>query len=441
VASKVIEHLRRAVLLHDEVGRTDGQLLGCFIERRDEAAFAALVRRHGPMVFGVCRRLLNHHDAEDAAQATFLVLFRKATSIRPREMVANWLYGVARQTALHARRTAARRRARERQVADLPDPAAAPQDFCRGLRPLLDEELSRLPDRYRIAVVLCDLEGKTRQQAARQLGCPEGSVAGWLARARAMLARRLARRGVAVSGGVLASVLAQDVAASPTVQPASLLAAATGVTSAEVAVLTEGVLKAMLLTKLKIATAVLLVVAALLGGAGLIYQTQAAEQPQPQRASEKDDKEQHPAAKGQPKVGEYVEAVTKDLERLQGKWELILFVGYGQKLELPKETGRRTLVIEGNKATLHVGSQEVRMTWLIDPTKKPKTLDECYEQSFSNGKAEQGGFGGKVGPAIYELEGDALKVCSDDPGGERPGAFVAMPKTKRSLMTFKRIKP
>src|SRR5262245_33170201 len=116
----VIDHLRTAVLLRDGAGRSDGELLGRFIERHDEAALAALVQRHGPMVWGVCRRLLGHHDAEDAFQATFLVLVRKAASVAPRGMVGNWLYGVAHQTALHARRTAARRRAREVQVTTMP---------------------------------------------------------------------------------------------------------------------------------------------------------------------------------------------------------------------------------------------------------------------------------------------------------------------------------
>src|SRR5258707_15747938 len=110
--TSVIEHLRRAVLLRDGAGRGDGELLGGFIERHDEAALAALIKRHGPMVWGVCRRLLSHHDAEDAFQATFLVLVRKAGSIAPRELVANWLDGVAHQTALQARRSAARRGAR-----------------------------------------------------------------------------------------------------------------------------------------------------------------------------------------------------------------------------------------------------------------------------------------------------------------------------------------
>src|SRR5262245_56093599 len=126
--SRVIEHLRRAVVLPDGAGLGDGQLLGSFIERHDETALAALVKRHGPMVWGVCRRLLSHHDAEDAVQATFLVLARKAASVRSREMVGNWLYGVAHQAALLARRTAARRRAREVQVTVMPDVEAAQED-------------------------------------------------------------------------------------------------------------------------------------------------------------------------------------------------------------------------------------------------------------------------------------------------------------------------
>src|SRR5262245_33200503 len=170
--NEVTQHLRRAALLRDGAGLTDGQLLGRFVEHRDEAAFAALVRRHGPMVWGVCRRLLNPHDAEDAFQATFLVLVRKAASVVPRERVANWLYGVAHQTALAARRAAARRRAREKQVTQMPEPATPEHDHWRELQPLLDQELSRLPDAYREVIVLSDLQGKTRREVARQLGVP-----------------------------------------------------------------------------------------------------------------------------------------------------------------------------------------------------------------------------------------------------------------------------
>src|SRR5262249_13941203 len=189
-----LQHLRR--VLRDGAGLTDGQLLKDYISRRDEAALAVLVQRHGPMVWGVCRRVLhNHHDAEDAFQATFLVLVRRAASIASPGLLANWLYGVAHQTALKARATAHKRKGREQQVADMPEPAAVEQDPWNDLRPLLDQELSRLPDRYRAVLVLCDLEGETRKEAARQLGLPEGTVGSRLARARALLAKRLAQRG------------------------------------------------------------------------------------------------------------------------------------------------------------------------------------------------------------------------------------------------------
>src|SRR5262249_11871338 len=132
--------------------------------------------------------LLSHHDAEDAFQATFLVLVRKAGSIAPRAMVGNWLYGVAHQTAFQARRAAARRKAKEVLVTQMPDTAAAQQDRWLDVQPVLDQELSRLPDYYRAVIVLCDLEGRTRTEVARQLGVPDGTVAGRLARARALLA-------------------------------------------------------------------------------------------------------------------------------------------------------------------------------------------------------------------------------------------------------------
>jgi RNA polymerase sigma factor (sigma-70 family) len=290
--TSVIEHLRRAALLRDGAGRGDDELLGCFIERHDEAALAALVRRHGPMVWGVCRRLLSHHDAEDAFQATFLVLVRKAASIVPREMVGNWLYGVAHQTALQARRTAARRRAREVQVTVMPDTEAVQQDQWPDVQPLLDQELSGLPDNYRTVIVLCDLEDRSRKEVARQLGVPEGTVAGRLARARALLAKRLTARGVTLSGGALAAVLSQNVAAagvpnavvSSTISAANLVAAgqtATGAISVKVAALTERVLKAMLMSKLKAAVAVVLVLGFITTGATVLTLRSATAQDKP----------------------------------------------------------------------------------------------------------------------------------------------------------------
>jgi RNA polymerase sigma factor (sigma-70 family) len=302
--SEVLQHLRRAALLRDDAGLTDGQLLEDYLLCREEAALAALVRRHGPMVWSVCRRALrNYHDAEDAFQATFLVLVRKADSVVPREMVSNWLYGVAHQTALKARATTARRGARERQVTAMPEPAATDLELD-DLQPLLDQELSGLPDIYRVAIVLCSLEGKTRKEAARQLGVPEGTLAARLARARVMLAKGLARHGLAVSAGALAGELAQNAAlaalptslVSSTIKAVSLFAAgqagAAGVVSARVAGLAEGALKTMLLTKVNLGTAGLLAVATLGMGAGWLTHLALAEKPTSKAVKAADRKDQ-----------------------------------------------------------------------------------------------------------------------------------------------------
>jgi RNA polymerase sigma factor (sigma-70 family) len=236
------------------------------------------------MVWGVCRRLLrNHHDAEDAFQATFLVLVRKASSIASRELLANWLYGVARQTSLKARTTIARRHARERQVTDMPEAEATPPEAWTDLQAILDQELGRLPDRYRIVLVLCDLESRTRKEAAEELRLPQGTVASRLARARTMLAKRLTQRGVALSGGALAAALSQQAAmagvpasvVSRTVQVASLVVtgkAATGIMSINVAVLTEGVTNAMLVSKITRWMVGLLVLSLIALGGGLAAQ-------------------------------------------------------------------------------------------------------------------------------------------------------------------------
>jgi RNA polymerase sigma factor (sigma-70 family) len=257
--SDVLRQFRRAVLVRD-AGLTDGQLLESFISRRDEPAIEALIRRHGPMVWGVCRRVLrNAHDAEDAFQATFLVLVRKAPSIVPREIVANWLYGVAHRTALNARAAAARRRVRERQMTEMPEPAVGGPGLGPDWQDLLDQELSRLPAKYRAVVVLCDLEGKTRKEAAGELGCPEGTVASRLTRARTILARRLARRGLALSAGGLAAALSQQACVPASVVASTINSAiclatggvAAGMISARVAALAGGAMKTMLRNRLE----------------------------------------------------------------------------------------------------------------------------------------------------------------------------------------------
>jgi RNA polymerase sigma factor (sigma-70 family) len=286
----LIQVLRRAALRRDGEGLTDADLLGAFVVRREEAAFEALLRRHGPMVWGVCRRVLgNEADAEDAFQATFLVLVRKAASVRPRALVGHWLYGVAHNTALKAKAMSSKRRARERHLADRPRPEAVSDDR-RQAQAVLDEELSRLPAKYRVPVVLCHLEGRSRKEAARDLGVPEGTVAGRLARARALLADRLARRGVALSAGALALVLSEEAAAGvpaplmvSTEKAAALIAAGGAATaeaaSAQVAALTEGVIRAMFLAKVKVVTALLLAAALLCGATSLLIPDTRAEDP------------------------------------------------------------------------------------------------------------------------------------------------------------------
>jgi RNA polymerase sigma factor (sigma-70 family) len=288
--NQVVRHLRRVAFLHG-AGETDGQLLRRFIESRDEAAFEALLRRHGPMVLNVCQRIVrNRADAEDAFQSTFLVLVRKADSVKPREKVGNWLYGVAYQTAIRVKAMSARRSTREKQVAAMPETAS--RERRDDWTPLLDQELSRLPEKYRTPIVLCDLEGRSRKEVARQLGWAEGSLSSRLARGRAMLAKRLTRHGLALSAETLAFSLSRNTASaclppslvSATVKAASVIAAgpaaATTLISAQVAAITEGILKTMLLTKLK-TMAIVSCIVCLLGvgvGASLLSgQTPAAE--------------------------------------------------------------------------------------------------------------------------------------------------------------------
>ncbi len=261
-------------------GLTDGQLLARFVAGRDEDSFATLLRRHGPMVFGVCRRVLhNAHDAEDAFQATFLILARKAAAVVKRDSVGAYLYAVAYHTALEAARAIARRRAREKPMKDLPhheaqaaDPAAGEMDW----RPLLDRELSRLSEKGRAALILCDLEGLSQRRAAAHLGVSLGTLSSRLTRARALLAKRLTARGVSLSAGVLVVALAAEAASAQvpaalegsTVRVAALVAAGQlAAVPTPAAALMKGVMKTMLIRKLKLAVAALMLVA-LLGAIG-----------------------------------------------------------------------------------------------------------------------------------------------------------------------------
>ncbi len=249
-----------------------------------QAAFAALVNRHGAMVLGVCRRVLcNRHAAEDAFQAAFLVLARKAPAIARREQLASWLHGVARRTALDARARAARQKSQEKRLGVMRPVEPPDETQTSELRAILDEELGRLPERHRAALVLCELEGLSRRQAAARLGVTEGTLSSRLARAKARLRDRLTRRGLGLSTAILTSALNQEAHAvavplalvDSTIRVATLVAAGTSLTavaSTAVVTLTEGVLKAMLLAKLKSVVLGLAALAVFTTGVGVLAQ-------------------------------------------------------------------------------------------------------------------------------------------------------------------------
>lgn len=213
---------RRAVGVLRQVGDAarasapDAALLAWFAAERDEAAFAELVRRHGPTVLGVCRRVARHtQDAEDAFQAVFLVLAMKAESLTRPELLGNWLYGVAYRVARRARRSAARRRAREGQVATMPEPVTQAPEPAADLAAAIDDALAELPERFRAAVLLCDLHELPRSEAATRLGIPEGTLSSRLAAGRKRLADRLARRGVTAPAAGLTAALGGPATAVP----------------------------------------------------------------------------------------------------------------------------------------------------------------------------------------------------------------------------------
>ena len=275
--SYLITALRRFVNARQAAESTDSHLLECYVANREEAAFAALVRRHGGMVWGVCRRVLaDANDADDAFQATFLVLVHKAAALRGRESLAGFLQGVAWRLARRVKADAARRQARERR-AEAERSADAGEDVMhRDLRQVLDEELDRLPEKYRTPLILCYLEGKSYTVAARELGWKDGTVCGRLARARELLRQRLVRRGLTLSGAALAAPFMEPMTA-PAASVAAVLRMATlfalgqsvaGTVPTSVATLAQGILHTMAVAKLKTVGSVVLAVCVFAAGAG-----------------------------------------------------------------------------------------------------------------------------------------------------------------------------
>jgi len=277
--SGVLQRLRHAALLQHCGQLTDHDLLERYIGARDESAFALLVKRHGPMILALCWRILRQQqDAEDAFQATFLVLARKCSAIRKREAVASWLHRVAFRAANKLRCTRARRQARETPWFDLPQMGCSDDLGTQETQRLLEEELNRLADKYRAPLLLCCVQGRTRDEAAQQLGWSVGVLRGRLDRGRQLLRARLARRGVALSAALLPLGLAgtSEAALLPELLCTTVRAAMTAghagavAVSAQAVALSQGVMNAMFLAKLKVIAVVLATLTFLGTGVGLV---------------------------------------------------------------------------------------------------------------------------------------------------------------------------
>ena len=282
IAQQQIERLLQRGSL---AGLSEWQLLESYATQRDERAFEELVARHGPMVLGVCRRVLhNDQAAEDAFQATFLVLIRKARALDHDKPLGNWLYTVAYRLALRIRANEARRLEREAQAARRRPHSERYVTTTGDQAVVLDEELQRLPARHRVPLVLCYLEGKTNEQAAEVLGCPRGSMSARLAQAREHLRTCLARRGYAVPAAGIATLLASAGAEagvpirllSDTVRTAQWFsseeAGIAGIVSTRAVALAKGTIGAMFAYRLKIACAALVAAATLATGATMLLQ-------------------------------------------------------------------------------------------------------------------------------------------------------------------------
>jgi RNA polymerase sigma factor (sigma-70 family) len=339
------------------------------------------------MVLGVCRRVLrNVHDAEDAFQATFLVLARKGSTIRSRQVVASWLYGVAYRTAMKARAMNEKRRAKERHAGALPRSETSASGADEALLAQLDHELSRLPEKYRVPIILCELEGRSRKEAACRLGVPEGTLSWRLAQAKKMLARRLARHGVAFSAGAVAAALTEKTVLaglSPALRASTLKTVlSAGAVPAKVLALTEGVIKAMLLTKLKITVCFAAVaLAAGVGASGLTYRA-AAQQPR------------QPAAQANRPQADELEALRLEFEAMR---------------KLLQATRERVRVLENEVRTLKSGNRlpAGRMPGARPPAAPPPPVDPSGDLA-----PRPGAIGPGAGP---------LPAAPGQPAGPRPG--------------------
>lgn len=338
---QTVASIRDLVLAGDTSGIDDATLLALFVSASEEAAFEAIVRRHGPLVYGVCLRVLqNASDAEDAFQATFLVLVRKAAGLKRPELLGSWLYGVAFQTARSARTTARRHRKLESQLIPR-EHQSAPTSF-KDLSVVLDEELERLPAKYRVPIVLCELQDKSRKDAAATLGLPEGTISSRLARGKALLAQRLTRRNITLGSAALgASLASTSIAPSAALVQLTVRAgtaalagksAAAGVASVKAMQLSETVIHMMFASKLKLSVLVLAGGALLISGAGLLMakpRRGPAAMTSPASTVDDEKKTTAPAAAQTAHFREAIDAAS-EIEDLQKRLALIFQVAEAQ---------------------------------------------------------------------------------------------------------------
>jgi RNA polymerase sigma factor (sigma-70 family) len=403
--------------LGDSVAATDAELLRRFARRRDEDAFTALVDRHGPMVYRVCRQLLRDPaDVEDAFQAVFLVLLRRAGQVRDAARLAGWLHGVAHRVAAHARAESAQRRAREGQAAALERVSAPTQETQPDVHRLVNEEVRRLPPRYRNLVVICYLEGKTNEEAAHELRCPVGTVKGRLARARELLRRRLTRRGLTLSEGLLLALLSvggssagvpsplrqrttaealRSVGGASTTRPASLATAAVRAERRSFALCVFGLAFLGLLA---------------LSPLAFLFVPAAGPQGQPPPTN---------AAAPEPEV-----------ERLRGAWRQTAVLANGKVTAIHGNLAMHW-VFDGDRATVRHANRERNSTVSLDPARQPAEMDLHF---FTEPKTS-------VWQLTYELNGDELKICQSlGEGCRRPTSVSSPPGGKNVVYILRREK-
>jgi RNA polymerase sigma factor (sigma-70 family) len=419
-AHPVLRFIHSMALSCADTEALDEELVRRYAIHHDDNAFAALVRRHGPMVLGVCARVLGDTpDAEDAFQAAFLVLARRVRSVSRPGLLANWLHGVAYRTALKARAAVARRRAVERQVRIVTgtDPL---DELCRqGLRLVLDEELSRLPEKYRVPIVLCYLDGQTHDEVARRLGCSRKTITTRLTRGCERLRVRLTRRGVALSSVALMVALLDTAQALPAVlRDMTIRAATTGTVPAGIAALAKEVHMSMFISKLKWVGLLLLALCALGAPAVALTHTAAsAGPPEMKRALP-----QQQAAS--------IDSTAEESEALQGGWEGLSAEHDGKALS-EEEARKLRVSIKGDRMLIIPGGEWTPLKIKLDPAKNPKVVYLTATEGPDKDKAF---------PTIYRLdkEADTLTLCWDAKEGKAvPEDFAAKKGSGLMLIVLK----